>query len=91
MLQQCCLGDHGRAQPGHDREIASSLGVRTPAVDTLTFALSSGLAGIAGWREPLQLFAAVVTIVSGSVVYYAFGLHKLAAPLPLPAPRVQSR
>ena len=34
------------------------------------------LAGMAGWREPLQLFAAVVTIVSGSVVYYAFGLHR---------------
>lgn len=31
-----------------NREIASSLGVRTPTVDTLTFALSSGLAGIAG-------------------------------------------
>lgn len=36
------------------------------------------LAGIAGWREPLQLLAGVVTIVSGSVVYYAFGLHKVA-------------
>jgi urea transport system permease protein len=31
-----------------NREIASSLGVRTPTVDTMTFALSSGLAGIAG-------------------------------------------
>ncbi len=31
-----------------NREIASSLGVRTPTVDTLTFALSSGLAGVAG-------------------------------------------
>jgi len=38
------------------------------------------LAGIAGSREPRQLLAAVVTIVSGSVVYYAFGLHKVAPP-----------
>jgi amino acid transporter len=38
------------------------------------------LAGIAGWRDPVQLLAAVATIVSGSVVYYAFGLHKVAAP-----------
>jgi APA family basic amino acid/polyamine antiporter len=36
------------------------------------------LAGIAGWREPMQLLAAIVTIVSGSVVYYAFGLHRVA-------------
>ena len=35
-----------------------------------------GLAGMAGWREPMQLSAAVVTIASGSVVYYAFGLHR---------------
>ena len=34
------------------------------------------LAGIAGAREPVQLLAAVITIVSGSVVYYLFGLHK---------------
>jgi APA family basic amino acid/polyamine antiporter len=34
------------------------------------------LAGIAGWREPLQLLAAVLTIVSGSTVYYVCGLHK---------------
>jgi APA family basic amino acid/polyamine antiporter len=38
------------------------------------------LAGIAGSREPMQLLAAIVTIVSGSVVYYAFGLHRVAAP-----------
>jgi hypothetical protein len=37
------------------------------------------LAGMAGWREPLQLLAAVVTIASGSVVYYAFGLHRRPA------------
>ncbi len=38
------------------------------------------LAALAGWRDPLQLLAAVVTIVSGSVVYYLFGLHRSAAP-----------
>jgi APA family basic amino acid/polyamine antiporter len=38
------------------------------------------LAGIAGSREPRQLLAAIITIVSGSVVYYAFGLHKVAPP-----------
>jgi APA family basic amino acid/polyamine antiporter len=45
------------------------------------------LAGIAGWREPTQLLAAVVTIVSGWVVYYAFGLHKAAVPMALAAER----
>jgi amino acid transporter len=34
------------------------------------------LAGMAGSREPLQLLAAIITIASGSVVYYAFGLHR---------------
>jgi APA family basic amino acid/polyamine antiporter len=43
------------------------------------------LAGIAGSREPRQLMAAVITIVSGSVVYYAFGLHKVAPPRAVPA------
>jgi amino acid transporter len=38
------------------------------------------LAGIAGSRQPGQLLAAVITIVSGSVVYYAFGLNKVAPP-----------
>jgi APA family basic amino acid/polyamine antiporter len=37
------------------------------------------LAVIAGRREPVQLLAAVVTIVSGSVVFYAFGLHRVAS------------
>ena len=37
------------------------------------------LAGIAGRREPVQLLAAIITIVSGSVVYFAFGLHRTAA------------
>jgi amino acid transporter len=48
------------------------------------------LAGIAGWRQPMQLLAAVLTIVSGSVVYYAFGLQK-AAPVPLSARAPESR
>jgi basic amino acid/polyamine antiporter, APA family len=43
------------------------------------------LAGMAGWREPLQLLAAVVTIASGSVVYYAFGLHRTSAAARPPA------
>lgn len=38
------------------------------------------LAGLAGRRDPMQLLAAVVTIASGSAVYYAFGLHKVAGP-----------
>jgi hypothetical protein len=37
------------------------------------------LAGIAGSREPVRLLAALVTIVSGSVVYYAVGLHRRVA------------
>jgi APA family basic amino acid/polyamine antiporter len=45
------------------------------------------LAGIAGSRQPMQLLAAVITIVSGSVVYYAFGLHKVAPPSAIPAQR----
>ena len=36
------------------------------------------LAGIAGSRDTMQLMAAIVTIVSGSIVYYAFGLHRAA-------------
>jgi amino acid transporter len=43
------------------------------------------LAGIAGSREPRQFLAAVITIVSGSVVYYAFGLNKVAPPRAVPA------
>jgi APA family basic amino acid/polyamine antiporter len=36
------------------------------------------LAGIAGSRSPIELLTAVITIVSGSVVFYAFGLHKVS-------------
>ena len=35
-------------------------------------------------------FRAVVTIVSGSLVYYAFGLHKAAAPMVVPAEEAQA-
>ena len=49
------------------------------------------LAGIAGWREPVQLLAAVVTIVSGSVVYYLFGLHKSAGPVMLQEEATRTR
>lgn len=41
------------------------------------------LAAIAGWRQPTQFLAAMITIVSGAVVYYAFGLHKTAQGLSL--------
>jgi hypothetical protein len=41
------------------------------------------LATIAGRRQPMQLLAAVITIVSGLVVYYAFGLQKAVAARPL--------
>lgn len=41
------------------------------------------LAALAGRREPVQLLTAIITIVSGSVVYYAFGLHKVAPPAPV--------
>ena len=37
------------------------------------------LAGIAGRRQPVELLTAVVTIASGSLVYYAFGLHRVTA------------
>ena len=37
------------------------------------------LAGMAGRREPTQLLAAIITVVSGSAVYFAFGLHRSAA------------
>jgi APA family basic amino acid/polyamine antiporter len=48
----------------------------TPALYVLVTLL---LAGIAGSREPVQLLTALVTIFSGSVVYYAFGLHRRTA------------
>jgi amino acid transporter len=49
------------------------------------------LAGIAGWRQPLQLMAAIITILSGSVVFYAFGLQKAVPPVALPARAPESR
>ena len=42
------------------------------------------LAGIAGRRQPVELLTALITIASGSVVYYAFGLHRVtASPVPV--------
>jgi len=53
-----------------------------PVTPVLYVAVTLLLAGIAGWREPVQLLAALVTIVSGSIVYYAFGLQRSAARAP---------
>ena len=36
------------------------------------------LAAMSGRREPVQLLAALITVVSGSLVYFAFGLHRKA-------------
>ncbi|HZI77974.1 MAG TPA: amino acid permease [Vicinamibacterales bacterium] len=38
------------------------------------------LAGLAGRRAPMELLASIITIASGSLVYYGFGLHRVAAP-----------
>jgi APA family basic amino acid/polyamine antiporter len=38
------------------------------------------LAAIAGRRSPMELLTAVITIVSGSLVFYAFGLHRVTMP-----------
>ena len=37
------------------------------------------LAAIAGRRSPVELLTMIITLVSGSLVYYAFGLHRGAA------------
>jgi len=37
------------------------------------------LAAMAGRREPVQLLAGAITLVSGTFVYFAFGLHRRAA------------
>ncbi len=34
------------------------------------------LAALAGRRSPIELLTMVITLVSGSLVYYAFGLHR---------------
>jgi amino acid transporter len=36
------------------------------------------LAGISGRRSPIELITAVITVVSGSVVYFAFGLNRVS-------------
>jgi amino acid transporter len=41
------------------------------------------LAAIAGRRQPVELLTAVITLVSGSLVYYAFGLHRVT-PVTMP-------
>ena len=42
------------------------------------------LAAIAGRRQPIELLTALITIASGSVVYYAFGLHRVTnGPVPV--------
>lgn len=40
------------------------------------------LAIIAGRRSPVELLTAVITIASGCVVFYAFGLHRVTARTP---------
>jgi APA family basic amino acid/polyamine antiporter len=47
----------------------------TPAFYVLSTLI---LAGIAGRRAPVELLVSVITIASGSLVYYAFGLHRKA-------------
>ena len=37
------------------------------------------LAAIAGRRSPIELLTMIITLVSGSLVYYAFGLHRVTA------------
>jgi APA family basic amino acid/polyamine antiporter len=37
------------------------------------------LAAIAGRRQPLELVTSLITIASGSVVYYLFGLHRVTS------------
>jgi APA family basic amino acid/polyamine antiporter len=50
------------------------------------------LAGIAGRRQPVELLTALITIASGSVVYYAFGLHRVtASSVPIAAARAGTK
>jgi APA family basic amino acid/polyamine antiporter len=50
------------------------------------------LAGIAGSRQPVELLTALITIASGSVVYYAFGLHRVtASAVPIAAARAGTK
>jgi cation transporter-like permease len=51
-----------------------------PLTPVIYIAATLVLAAMAGSREPMQFAAAIITIVSGSVVYYAFGLHKVSPP-----------
>ena len=38
------------------------------------------LAGIAGRRSPVELLTAAITLVSGTIVYFAFGLNRAGVP-----------
>ena len=68
------------------REGPQSVSVRGyPFTPVFYVVVTLVLAGIAGWREPMQFLAAAITIVSGLVVYYAFGLHKVGSAMVLPA------
>jgi amino acid transporter len=49
----------------------------TPAFYVLSTLI---LAGIAGRRAPVELLVSIITIISGSVVYFAFGLHRKVVP-----------
>jgi APA family basic amino acid/polyamine antiporter len=51
-----------------------------PFTPAFYVAVTLVLAAIAGMRTPLEFLTAVITIVSGSVVFYAFGLHRIALP-----------
>jgi len=63
----------------HGRQAVSVWGY--PVTPLLYVVATLVLAGIAGRRQPMELLTAVITIVSGSVVYYGFGLNKgLRAP-----------
>src|SRR5262245_13601354 len=50
------------------------------------------LAAIAGRRQPIELLTALITIASGSVVYYAFGLRRVtASAVPVAAARATTK
>jgi APA family basic amino acid/polyamine antiporter len=61
----------------HGRQAVSVWGY--PFTPLLYVVATLVLAGIAGRRQPVELLTAVITIVSGSVVYYGFGLQKTAS------------
>jgi APA family basic amino acid/polyamine antiporter len=62
----------------HGRQAVAVWGY--PVTPILYVAATLVLAGIAGRRQPLELLTAVITIVSGSVVYFGFGLQRTTSP-----------